>query len=593
MRGPSIAFFSCIALAAAFAGCGGGGGGAGAPVMPGRATNGNTSVQVTIVVPQKTNAQGKLVPKFVSPSTQSAIVEIIGPVPSPSPSATPSISPSLVVGAGYANFTPGSSACSTGASGLSCTVNIAAPITQAGTYAILVITLDAPQTSNACIPSPVMGSPGPSPSPTPGQPQCAGVVLGYNIVETNITPGSANPVNVTLGGFPVFLQPIELVSGLVGGGGNGSNALTVFGSGTSQVSFELLDGDKNIIAGNGALQLSVSSNPFVTGSITATPSPTGVYTLSLTPVTTTVGGQNIVQAGTSQIFLTATWPGATALTTVSQTVPLPVTVKHSVIYEARNGGMVDAYMDGNNTTPAYSVYGSGFTIATAVNPVDESLWIADYGNNDIVVFPLGLPGAAPSIQFAYCGMGTTGPPCNSTNTAFVNPTYVAFDASGNLFVSTYNGSIYQEQEYAPAPGATAAPSGAFSFAWNGSASLFFCHAALDNTGRLFVGNSTPALDQFSLGTPGATVLNGANVNGVGWAPDGSLWYLNYNGSTMSTATKLNTFNPGDVPGSIPGLPGTPNQALAVDMLGNVYIATGQGTASSSTPLHRTGPPGSA
>lgn len=588
MRAPLIVLFSGLALAGAIvAGCGGGGG-AGAPAIPGRVpSGGNTTVQVTIVVPQKTS-QGKRVPKYVSPSTKSAIVEIIGPLPSASPSPTSTISPSTAIGVSYVNFSP--SNCATVTGGLSCNVSVSAQITQAGLYGIAVITVDQPQTPGCQFTIVPGATTPPSPTPTPSN-GCVGTVLAVNIAEANIVPGSTSSIPITLGGIPAFLQPVELVSGRVGGGGGGTTGLTVFGPGTAQVSFQLLDADKNIIAGNGALNLALSgTTPNLSATITATPDPTGLYTLSLTPILT----NNMVTPGSGQLFVQATVPnnftsaggqGTTGLANFS----FPVQVMHSEIAVSKSGGQVDLYLDGNNATPTYTVYGScASQVGLAFDP-SSNLWVADPCNGEIVVFNQTPNGVTPIESTVFCGTPHGAASCSGTPIATdLSASYLAFDAQGDLFVSLYNGTSYQFNSYlAPSPGAAPNPLGPTGASITSpNSSINFGQIAVDNLGNAYVGSSnfstfpySYALTQYPVNlSGGGTALSTANVNGLAWSPDGALWYLTVPTSGTGTITKAKPSAFGTALNTVPGIStASGTQGIAVDMLGNLYVADGTTT----------------
>jgi len=570
MSAQRIAILGLLFVGAAIAaGCGGGGGaGSLVPGGPGHA-NAGTSVQVKIVVPQKVDASGRRTPKFVSQSTKSAVVFIF-PVPSTSPSASPSPPPALVVGNNYTNITPSSPGCTTTSGATTCTLTVPANISASGTYLVGVFTYDAPQTAT-CIP-------GDASAP------CAGNLLSGSVVEATITVGASNPVNVTLGGVPAFIQPIELLSGMIGGSSTTSNTqLTIFGSGPAQAQFELLDSGKNVIIGAGApTVIMTSSFPSVLSASVSTPGPTGLYTINLQAQTTMVGGQPIVTPTTVPLNVTIAIP---SLTISPPITGFSVAIKHSVMYVARSlvsppGVLtIDEYIDGN-TTPAVSDLNAGESQLGLAVDAQENLWVADSANNAIEVFPLALPGSTPSQAWTFCGIGTVG--CtgsgHSLSTTFVNPTFLSFDDFGNLYVSALNGGgVNQVQQYnAPSPGSTPNPSGTQTYAWNGSMTLYFCHSTLDNSGNLYVGTSAPAIDAFQQMLASPTMINAANINGIGWAPDGSLWYLNTPVSGLDSAIKLNVSNSTTL-NTIPGIANNVNQGLAVDSEGNVYVASGAGT----------------
>lgn len=585
MRGPLVVLFSGLILAGALvAGCGGGGGGASAPLIPGHSTQGNTLVQVSLFIPQKTS-QGKRVPKYVSPSTQSALIEIIGPIPSTSPSAVPSGAPTAIpsippiVGVGYTNFN--SQTCTGSGAGETCNVSINASITQAGAYGIAVVTSDQPQTAACTF---VMGStPPPSPTPVPSG-GCVGYALGLNIAEVNITPGSVSSISIALGGVPVYFQPVKLVSGMIGGHGG---TLQVFGPTPASASFELLDADKNIIIGPNPLQLTVI-NPFstMTVNVTNTPSPAGLYTLTVTPITTAVGGQNVISPTTATLTMNAaitsnfTTQASPAPITVG-TFPFGVQLLHSVVAVAKSGGAIDVFLDGKTSSPSYTIGYSncGSPLGIAIDP-QENLWAADQCavNNDIVVWQLALsaPGSPPGQSVAFCGIGG-GTSCSPTSTSFKYPQYVAFDASGDLLVSQGTSASGSSVMQYNAPSATATPNPAGAAVTTyllPPGATYFCHLAASNNGNFYVGSDKPAIVQFGFGTGTGTLLNSTNINGIAWGQDNTLWYLSQ--PTSPATETIFDYNPTTMTATsiVTGIFNSPAQSIAVDMLGNLYVADG-------------------
>ena len=116
--------------------------------------------------------------------------------------------------------------------------------------------------------------------------------------------------------------------------------------------------------------------------------------------------------------------------------------------------------------------------------------------------------------------------------------------------------------------------GAPTFAINGTATQFFCHAALDNVGRLFVGlGPTSALEEYTIGSQTGMPVNNANVNGVAWTPNGTIWYLDSNTNTISSYN----FNTLMTTARVTSVPTATYQSIAVDSLGNLYVANGNGT----------------
>jgi hypothetical protein len=388
---PGLALIGLVALLVS--GCGGGGGSSSAPRA---GTSSKTTYTVKITLPTSGSATSSVKRKiqYVSPSLQSIVVALRG-----------AQNQQLVQGNDYLNITATGSAsngdCQTNAGVVTCTLSLNAAIGSGGSFTVVVATYDAQQTA-ACLPR--------------GTPACSGNLLSITDMPQSVTPGQT--LSLTLGGIPAYLQPLELVCGYVSGVGG---ALSLYGAGPQQVKFSFLDADKNMIVGSGAPNLSLtSSNTSKLQASVATVAGSGIYTLTFNPQTVMALGVPVVQPAVVPVQFTVGIPN----TTMSVSVNVPFTIKHSVMYVAANNPSVPgtttifAYFDGN-TTPSWNVYDTGNTVNIATD-MSGNIWGADEGNDKIVEFDAN-PNSPPNEN----------DPAIPSN---YYPEYIAFDANGNGYV---------------------------------------------------------------------------------------------------------------------------------------------------------------
>ncbi|MDE2482381.1 MAG: hypothetical protein KGN02_09350 [bacterium] len=346
MRTARIAI--ALFVGAGLAACGGGGGGSSLPASPGGA-HGAPAMALRIVIPASSaGAPAAKRAQFVPASTKSIVYTIA--------SVTGA---NLVEGPNFTNVAT-SPDCVASPAATTCNINVPAAITSSGSYTVTVAAYDAAQ-SASCVPE--------------ATPACSGTLISLSNLPKQITVGSPVPVSVTLGGIPVYFQPVAL-TGLSSGNASPSstNGFTMYGTGKVSGIFELLDAHQEIITDPGAPQASVSVTP--AGSLAATVGESGgVYTLTLTPGTTTSAEGPVVQTGTYTVTLSVTQPQIVGSTAMS--VPLSVRVAHSAVYAASCSSTCTAvygFFDGN-TTP-------GMTFATATMRGNSELPLATdlYGN---------------------------------------------------------------------------------------------------------------------------------------------------------------------------------------------------------------------
>lgn len=520
-----------LAAAVICAGCGGGGGSS--VPRTGTAPASKTNYTVKIAIPTTTTANtNRRRPKYVSPSLASIVVQILG-----------AQNQQLVQGNDYLNITANGTAtngdCMTTIAGvITCTLDLSAAIGSGGSFTVVIATYDAQQTTS-CAPG--------------GTPACTGNLLSITNMPQNITAGGT--LSITLGGIPAYIQPLELVSGYVSGVGG---SLAVYGPGPQKVNFEFLDAGKNVIVGQGAPDLTVTStNASVLQASVATVAGSGLYTLTLDPQTITALGVPVVQPGIVPLNFTAAIPN----TTLSSGATLPIAVKHSVMYVAANNPSVPgtttifAYFDGN-TTPSWNVYDTGFLVYIATD-MNGNVWGADYSNAKIVEFDANASSAPnendPALTLNY------------------RPDYMAFDANGNAYVANYGTCCAQNTTFdkftAPNPQSTPNFT-TVATNYYSSSTAFPYGITVDDLSNVYYSYLLTGTGHIDSVPFGPLTTTGA-VGAAGLAIDpytGYLWYAYIGGN--ATLLNQNTFSPVNTisNGVFSGLRG-----MATDQLGNLYV----------------------
>jgi sugar lactone lactonase YvrE len=547
-----------VALAALVAsGCGGG------SSVPHAATASNTNYTVKIAIPMAGSgaASAKRKPAYVSASLQSIVVAILG-----------ASNQQLVQGNNYVNITPTGTAsnadCTTPvAAPTTCTITLNAAIGSGGNFTVAVATYDAQQTV-ACMPG--------------GTPACSGNLLSVSDLPQNVTPGQT--LTLTLGGIPAYLQGVELVSGyMLALGGTGGN-FTLFGPGAHKIHFEFLDADKNIIIGTGAPALTVTSgNSGVLAASVSSTAGSGLYTLTLTPLTVNVGGLPVVQPTSVPVQFGLTVPG----TTLSSSGTIPFAIAHSVVYAAAQNAVcctisIFAYFDGN-TTASWSVYNTGNGNIGITTDLAGNLWMADPGNNYVAEWANPQPSPAP-FQ-------------NNPSGTWSYPESLAFDISGNAFVascgyfacspSTADSLV---EYYAPTPASTPNfTTTGFTNYSNTTQEPF--QVAVDGNDNAYVGiydsvATAGKAQKYPSGSSSAATeytLASTAIRSLAVEPyANNLWVVN--GGTAYLINSL-TATPTGTSFSSPALNGT--LGITTDSLGNVWVANtgGTGVAEFSPPTY--------
>src|SRR5208282_5061132 len=276
-------------------------------------------------------------------------------------------------------------------------------------------------------------------------------------------------------------------------------------------------------------------------------------------------------------------------------------------------GQPDFYSNAmNDGTLAGDVGGEGpdslsAPFAVAVD-ADKNLYVADTLNGRVLEYsaPFAACGSFPcvgapaSLVFGTCGSGFTGNNCGVTSADSLNggPDGVALDSSGNLYVSDGDSNRVLEY-YAPFTGGTHAGTPGYSgdttadvvFGQDGSFTTNLCD---DGTDAGDVGGLGPD----SLCEPGGIAVDasnnlyvvdyassrvleydypftgGSHLGTPGYPGDTTADAVFGQDSSFTTEGCYNGTNPGDVDGNGPDSLCDP-QGVAVDTLGNVYIADTQ------------------
>ena len=168
--------------------------------------------------------------------------------------------------------------------------------------------------------------------------------------------------------------------------------------------------------------------------------------------------------------------------------------------------------------------------------VDGNLWVANYAYNTLVEFK-----AAQLAAAGFVGGSVSPTPAVTLSPSLEQPTGIAFDAGGNLWVANAGNSTLQEFT-ASQLGASGAPVAARGFGagyLNGPAGLAF-----DAAGNLWVANeaangllvlSPSQLTSGGIATGGRLLATGSSLSapvGLAFDATGDLWVSNYLGDTV-------------------------------------------------------------
>jgi sugar lactone lactonase YvrE len=487
-------FYALLLATALLTGCSGSDGAPAAGALPaagGHALGKHTMVTLKIRVPRRKapTKRGHHTPRYISPSTQSVVYVISGPVPS-----------NTVIASAYMNIGTSSSYCSSAGAlqPLTCTVNLPMAIPSTGSYIFNVATYDATQSSQ-CMPE--------------STPACAGNLLSGVGLPQTLTIGANNQISLTLGGIAAGISVSPIGNGYVRGDADG---LRLWGSGAQRIAVNALDIDGNPIIGPGAPTIAVTSNN--TSKLTVLPGTNqpNVFTLRAP----TSGSPSVVTPGLVDLTVALT-PPSTGGGNLFPNQLVPVRIAHSAIYITHDGGgAVTAFFDGNtsNSTGYVNVVtglNSGAGLATDGN---GTLYAADDFESTITA--LSASGTVTTMLTSANGIN--------------DPEGIATDSNGTLYVT--NEAAGEIQVFPP--GATSAsvtlalPAGQLCY-----------YDAIDSSGTLYVscqeGTGAAAVYEYPAGfsnntSPATTILTATESPGaIAVDGNGTLYVVNQGVGTIS------------------------------------------------------------
>jgi len=196
---------------------------------------------------------------------------------------------------------------------------------------------------------------------------------------------------------------------------------------------------------------------------------------------------------------------------------------------------------GNPPGPGFGGDGGLATNALLSNPsavaVDSlgRVYIADTGNNRVRMF---VPGSTIQTVAGSAGVGYSGDGGLATRALLNNPTSIAVDTSGNLYIADTNNGVVRMVTAQNGIITTVAGTGVNAFLGDGGLATstdldFPAGVAVDTAGNVYVSNSN-RIEKFQLGGDILTVANGNN-NPNGGNGDGgpaSAANININGFTV-------------------------------------------------------------
>jgi hypothetical protein len=472
-------------------------------------------------------------PRFVSPSTKGITVAITG---------------ATALTQTFA-LTPTATGCSGTSAVTTCAFSIAGlkPCSSAtNCYTAAVSTYDAVVCATTCT------------IPAGAHELSAAQSVGFGV-----TAGTANTVNLTLGGIPKFITVSPFRQGFLQGS---ASALTLYGAQAQVLSIEPRDADGNVIVGPGA--------PAITASTTATKlavaNPASATPNRLTLRAVTFGSPPAVLPGTVALKISVVPFAQSGGATIVKTIP--VTIAHSVLYVGL-GSSIDEFFDGNTGTPNETISGSNpdFDVVAGV-AVDknDTLYAASEENSTFLGFASGTFGnAVPNIDIFG---GTTG--LNA-------PFGAAISENGLAYVT--NAGTASVVAYAPGSNGNATPS--VTIAGPATGMNVPLGLASDSYGTLYVANfSTPSVTEYAVGANGdaapSASIQGLNTRlsdpeGVALDVNANLYVADYG---QNDVTEYASGASGNV-APIALIQGVATQlvepiGVAVDANGTIYVANG-------------------
>jgi hypothetical protein len=119
----------------------------------------------------------------------------------------------------------------------------------------------------------------------------------------------------------------------------------------------------------------------------------------------------------------------------------------------KNGGTEDLVLgqpDFTSNTPSTALSGMNVPLGVIFQPSSKTLWVADEDNSRVLGFVHGKSGFSngqdADIELGNPDFSNINGPCNVSQNGLCDPTDVAFDSAGNLWVSDGGGSRVLEFE---------------------------------------------------------------------------------------------------------------------------------------------------
>lgn len=337
---PAVALFALAACGGA-AGRGGSLPPSGGPLLP---------LTLTIDVPAKTSSAASRSPRYISPATQSAIIDVHPQGSSSSVSGYPQT----------VSFTANSSGCTSSLASTQCTLVVGLP---PGNYDITLTTYDGPNGTGAKL--------------SAAQTVPATVVFAQN-----------NTVAMTLGGIPVSVRFVSDNPTTMPG--DSANGFTLATGANSNVTVLGVDADGNYILGAGAPAVSLTSSD---ASITVTPAGSAAPNRFLLSDVAANGG-----AGGALLRATVTPAASSGASAISATAAV-MSRTPTLFVEEAGSNIVEGYSEaGTLTVPGFA--SSSGPAAGAFDWQNGWLYVANASSNTVTAFNLsGVPQTLPAGSF--------------------------------------------------------------------------------------------------------------------------------------------------------------------------------------------------
>lgn len=258
---------------------------------------------------------------------------------------------------------------------------------------------------------------------------------GATNVSYTITAGSANTLNLTLGGIVASIQVQSQTANSNRVTGSSSNGYQIYGNSSVQFAIVLEDADGNTIVG---AMPSPSVAPSAGAPFTvATPtSGTNVWTLTSTYNATNPANSS----NTSMTIVASPVPSSGPTTNFQTTVGLQLYQPWIFVLNSGGGGSITAYDEQGNqkTLPPYAVstpQGIAFDTSTSSSDTNVGdMYVTNAGGPSVKAFVLAT--AAPTtLPGTFAGIASPGPAVFDTHN---DQLYVANLASSGQTLQTYN-----------------------------------------------------------------------------------------------------------------------------------------------------------